>query len=609
MKPFEQVIQNINQGWQTWNNASVFSYIHMPEKMGFNLGFKEYKYEKSLPVALIGHKGDLGVVTPYAHAYDNSYTISKLEWCDNEILVETACQDGDQVVLITPVKHTCKPVTLIVESVSLWNSSAQLSKSDSTLVLQKDNTSISVHITAPENTEYYTWCTTPYLSAALSEPIGVSTGKPRTVEEIRSILAAQKKNWEANMNKYGKFAETYNAMQTCQAWDTIYNPEFGYPTTTVSRIWNNIWGGYVLFCWDTYFGALIQALDNKELAYCNAIAITNTLTPDGFVPNFTAQNNVKSFDRSQPPVGSMVCLEIYKKYQEKWFLEEVFDNLFTWNEWFSRCRIGKNGLLAWGTNPFPGVTGHVLETQGVGQFRGAAYESGLDNSPMFDDMPFDTERCILMLEDVGLTGLYIKDCYSLAQIAEILGASEKAAILYDRAHALEDKLESLWEEDFGMYLCRREDTGEFQYRISPFHFHALFSKKAGKEHAERLVRDHFYNKEEFWGDYILPAIARNDPAYHDQDYWRGRIWAPMNYLVYMALLEYAPESALVAQAVKDLSVKSEQLILKEWLEMGHVHENYDGDTGAGCGVINSDPFYHWGGLLSFITLHHEKFFN
>jgi hypothetical protein len=49
--------------------------------------------------------------------------------------------------------------------------------------------------------------------------------------------------------------------------------------------------------------------------------------------------------------------------------------------------------------------------------------------------------------------------------------------------------------------------------------------------------------------------------------------------------------------------------MKEWLEKGHVHENYHGDTGEGCSVPTgenvyggSDRFYHWGGLLSYIAL-------
>ncbi len=29
---------------------------------------------------------------------------------------------------------------------------------------------------------------------------------------------------------------------------------------------------------------------------------------------------------------------------------------------------------------------------------------------------------------------------------------------------------------------------------------------------------------------ILPSIARNDVAYKDNVYWRGRIWGPMNFL-------------------------------------------------------------------------------
>ena len=35
----------------------------------------------------------------------------------------------------------------------------------------------------------------------------------------------------------------------------------------------------------------------------------------------------------------------------------------------------------------------------------------------------------------------------------------------------------------------------------------------------------------FRGDWVLPTISRDDPAFGDQQYWRGSIWPPMNYLV------------------------------------------------------------------------------
>ena len=216
---------------------------------------------------------------------------------------------------------------------------------------------------------------------------------------------------------------------------------------------------------------------------------------------------------------------------------------------------------------------------------------------MYDDIPFDTESHRLLMDDVGLTGLYIHDCLCLAKIADILGHEEDAVKLNERAEIIEERMEELWDDDFGMYLNRRTDNDEFQYRLSPFHFHALFSHRVGQERAERMIKEHMRNPEEFWGEYILPSIARNDPAYPDNDYWRGRIWAPMNYLVYRALLEYdLPEMR------KDLADKSRNLIMKEWLREGHVHENYNGDNGEGCDVKNSDKFYHWGGLLSLIAL-------
>ena len=70
----------------------------------------------------------------------------------------------------------------------------------------------------------------------------------------------------------------------------------------------------------------------------------------------------------------------------------------------------------------------------------------------------------------------------------------------------------------------------------------------------------------------------------------------MNFLVYLGLRHYD-----LPQAQADLVEKSRQLLLKEWLQHGHVHENYNAETGEGCDKPNSDRFYHWGGLLGLIA--------
>ena len=158
-------------------------------------------------------------------------------------------------------------------------------------------------------------------------------------------------------------------------------------------------------------------------------------------------------------------------------------------------------------------------------------------------------------------------------------------------------LETLWDEENGLYYNRRTDTGAFSRRISPTNFYALFSPDVTPERQRRMADEHYFNSGEFYGEWMLPSIARNDPAFPDQNYWRGRVWAPLNFLVYLALCR-----SELADVRKDLASKSAAIFLKEWREHRHVHENYSAVTGEGCDSRNSDKFYHWGALLCIIAL-------
>jgi neutral trehalase len=213
---------------------------------------------------------------------------------------------------------------------------------------------------------------------------------------------------------------------------------------------------------------------------------------------------------------------------------------------------------------------------------------------MYDDVPFDTDRHVLLLQDVGLNALYVRDCEALAEIAAILGRTE-AAELRARAEQFRTGLQRLWDEKTGLFLNRRTDTGAFDPRLSPTHFYPLLAGAATPAQAQRMIDEHFFNPAEFWGEWILPSCSRSEPPYREQNYWRGRIWSPMNYLVYLGLCRYD-----LPKARRALVERSAALLLKEWRSHGHVHENYCADTGAGCNSSSSDAFYHWGGLLGLI---------
>jgi putative isomerase len=49
--------------------------------------------------------------------------------------------------------------------------------------------------------------------------------------------------------------------------------------------------------------------------------------------------------------------------------------------------------------------------------------------------------------------------------------------------------------------------------------------------------------------------------------------------------------------------------MKNWLENGFVCENYCADTGIGGEKVNSDRYYHWGGLLGMPALIEAGFFD
>ena len=92
--------------------------------------------------------------------------------------------------------------------------------------------------------------------------------------------------------------------------------------------------------------------------------------------------------------------------------------------------------------------------------------------------------------------------------------------------------------------------------------------------------------------YSLPSTPNDDPAYKDNSYWRGRVWGPLNLLVYMGLRhpKYANVPEIQA-ARKQLAIQSREAMMVEWLPKHHVHENLNPDTGLGDDVGNSNPMY------------------
>jgi hypothetical protein len=581
----------------------------MPESFAINLGIKSYHSGYCLREALIGRKkknerggvsgpSEVEDIKPGPHAYDGSFTSLEVLWDGVSIRVETAARDGHWFAVVTPLNTQVKTACLTIEAGVLWGRSGWARREGNTLVVENTRKSMAVCTSGTPREEPVTEMLGPYLMVPLEGVICICTDRAQ-LARTESIVSSAKATFLASRNQGdAKRQELYDAMQICLAWDTIYDPFMDRVISPVSRVWSCDCGGWVMFDWDTYFAAWMAGLENKDLAYANAIAITELVTDRGFIPCMTRANGLKTEDRSQPPVGSMTVKALCDRFNETALAEALFDTLLGWNRWWAKHRDW-DGYLCWGSNPYKPNIGHILETVVCNTKFASMLESGLDNSPMYKEVGYDKERNLMALADVGLMSFYIADCKALADLAGRIGRTEEAGELTTRAEKYTRSLQTLWCEETGLFLNKRMDTGTFEHRLSPTHFYPLMAGVPTQAQAERMINEHFFNPAEFWGDWILPSIARNDPMYPDQNYWRGRIWAPQNFLVYLGLRNYKLPEARLA-----LVGKSEALLLKEWRQSGHVHENYNGDTGAGCGSEkdNSDPFYHWGGLLALVSL-------
>lgn len=602
---YRSLQDRLARGWNTWDTQSVTTQVLLPEGLAIRLVLRHntaLNSDAQLDDALIGRRG-AGVeqVFPGPHSWDGSYTSLRLTWRGTSLRVQSAHDGDDLVLLVTPEAGSGKesvPATLAFEAGYLWDRPGSVAFQGDHMEAVSGGQSVPIFFDGPGVRGAEMDLYGPYFSAPVEKEMGLSTGRRRTLEEIRAVVDRQERAYRRSIAEPAATSGVQDEIQTTLGWDTIYDPENQRVISPVSRIWSVSWGGYVLFDWDTFFAGSLAAVGDRDLAYANVVEILREETPEGFVPNYAREGGWKSTDRSEPPVGAITVLDLYEHFHDRWLLEETFEPLLRWNRWWAANR-DVDGYLVWGSDPLAEPVDPDDAWRGTRE--GAILESGLDNSPMYDDAPFDAVTHRLRLGDVGLMSLYIADCDALAQIADELGKGAEAKELRRRASRYRARLATMWDEKAGIFLNRDLATGESSHRLSPTNFYPLLAKAASPEQAHRMIEEHLLNAKEFWGEWVLPSIARDDPAFKDQNYWRGRIWGPMNYLVYLGLRNYD-----VPEVRRELAQKSLELVQKEWSEKGHLHENYSAISGSGDDVTNSDAFYHWGALLGLIEWTEEN---
>jgi glycogen debranching enzyme len=368
--------------------------------------------------------------------------------------------------------------------------------------------------------------------------------EPLPFSRVSAEAAAR---WEKWFDLAPPVAESYRQTYAYAWWVlgcNLLSPlgRLGYECTAPSKsTYIGIW------LWDSAFHAIAYRHINPALARDQIRAMLAHQLPNGMLPDAIHDEGiVTDIDHpipgevTKPPILAWAALKIHETAPDENFLKDVYDPFVRLNSWWFECNDDDQDGLAQYNHP---------------------YSSGLDDSPLWDyGMPVDspdlnTYLCIQM--------------QSLAEMAEALGMPEEAGSWRSRAEAIVRRMiEDFWDEEAGLF--RATYAGKPIPVITPFNLLPLWTGYLPEKNRDRLIA-HLENPEEFWGERVIPTVARNDPAYNPETMWRGPIWANINYL-FIEALQRIGEGGLATE----LREKTLRLIM----DQTGIFEYYNAETGV-----------------------------
>lgn len=355
------------------------------------------------------------------------------------------------------------------------------------------------------------------------------------------------------------------------------------------------------FLWDSCFHAIIYShLDSA----CGKSEIRSLLArqfKNGMVPHLIYWRRGPAIDIdwgqgrrtsniTQPPMIAYAVWQLFQKDQDTEFLKEIYPNLFHYYKYLLNDRDPHDRNLLGVINPD---------------------ESGEDNSPRFDALlglppihtfeenlkkridlvqenikcRFDAPFCMnnfFWVKDVPFNAIMIENLQCLSYIAQKVGREYDAAY-FDRSRELIAKaMRNLMFEDGLFWSTHGENYQKIKVKTWAM-FAPLFARILEKKEAEKLINEHLLNNKEFWGDYALTTVSKDEAAFSETDMWRGPVWIGINWFVYKGLINYGFNEVAI-------KIKQSSLAL---IKKSGFREYYNPITGNGLGAKN----FTWGGLV------------
>ncbi|MGL4676122.1 MAG: MGH1-like glycoside hydrolase domain-containing protein [Brevinema sp.] len=303
---------------------------------------------------------------------------------------------------------------------------------------------------------------------------------------------------------------------------------------------------------------------------------------------------------SKPPLAAWAAWSVYQEHNDKEFIKEMYPKLVDYHYWWYKNRdFNQNGIAEYG------ATVHPLNISDEDKILAAAWDSGMDNAPRFDRKGVGQDDIGVKVynitngnqiiaytinqESVDLNSyLYAEKIY-LAEMAKLLNKKDDVEKLLSEAEVVKKYIQTyMFDQQTGAFYDLQFDpktqtTGLLVNRGKAAETYIpLWANVATVEQAQ-AVRNLMMNENVFNTFVPLPTVAKDNPSFDPNEYWRGPVWLDQTYFGIIGLRNYG------------YNIEADELTKKVFLNLQGllndvpINENYNPLTGV---PLNA-PGFSW----------------
>ncbi len=328
-----------------------------------------------------------------------------------------------------------------------------------------------------------------------------------------------------------------------------------------------------IFLWDSAFMTLFGRYANHIFNFQNTLDnFYCNQEIDGFIGRElhkeTGTNRYHRFD----PVSTggnlfaWVEIEYYKQEKDTERLSNVFPVILAYHRWLKMHRTWQDGTY-WSSGWGCGMDNQMRVSQEVYDYS-------------FHDHLTWLDACIQQILSADM----------LIEMHKILNSKENIDDIIQEKSLLKKVVnEKLWDEKTGFYYDAKRD-GTLVNNKSIGAYWALIAGICSENQKQELIAK-LRDENEFMTKNPIPTMPKSNKYFNeDGDYWRGGVWAPMNYMVLKGL-----ERNNCTDLSYEIARRHLDTVTKVYEETGTLWENYCPNKVA-KGSPSKPNFVGWTGL-------------